>query len=168
MAQKAPTDLGKKIYTWETCDYHPHRRGIIWYAVFASIIFGTVGFLFFKYDEWISPLSILVIAILYFFIHRNEVETHTVVLYKEGILIGEKSFFLWEEFLGFWFLYDEKASVLNLVLRPTKNMPRREIKLQMGEETPKTLVKPLEKSGIKELTNYQENLIDLWIRILKL
>lgn len=156
---------GENVFSWIAHDYHFHQRGIIWYVVFCFLIFGSaLYFLFIEPQGWLTAFTFFLVAAIYFWTHRNGNEDHEIHFFEKGFLVDNRGFYLWEKIEGYWFLYDETVSIINLKLKNKKN----NIALQMGKNEPEIFRKVLEKLEIEELENEKETLLDLWIRGLKL
>ena len=159
-------DPGRVIFSWVAHNYHPHQRGIVWMVVFCTVLFGGALWAWVSDPKWgwITSLSFLVAAGVYFWTHRNGDEYHEVVLTEKGVFIDGGSFQAWEKFRGYWFVYDESVAVINFQFadKPQK------ISLQMGEVGPEKFREIFEKAEFPELTGMKESLTDLWVRALKL
>ena len=156
-------DPGKNIFSWVAHDYHPQQKGWIWISIFCLVVFGGAVWAFFSGDP-VMAFTFFVIAAVYFWVHRNGMETHKISLTEKGIFIDEKDFFSWEKFSGFWFIYDETVSIINFQFRNSE----RKISLQMGQVEPDVFRTIFEKAEFSELLDKKESLVDLWIRALKL
>jgi len=156
-------NIGAAIGKWTAYDYHPHKRSWIWIAIFALIIFGIGGYSLYT-GEYITAISFFLVACIYFWIHRNGDKVHEVVVFEKGIFI-DKSFLPLANIAGYWFVYNESASILQLELKK-KGTPT--ISLQMGSYTPTVFREMFEELDIPELEDRKESLLDLWIRALKL
>jgi hypothetical protein len=164
--QKPQLDPGQKIFSWESYNYHPYQRGIVWMVVFCSLFFGCSLWAIMTDPQWgwLTAFTFLITAASYFFAHRNGNEKHEISFFEQGFYIDQKQFFSWQDFKGYWFVYDESVTVLNLATE--KN--NRKISLQMGEISLREFREVFEKIELPELTEQKESLVDLWIRALKL
>ncbi len=154
---------GKKIFGWRAFDYHPHRRGWLWFSVFCLVFLGSAtGALI--VGDWVMSVTLFVAAAVYFLVHRNGDEVHEVQVFENGILIDRKYIPI-EKFSGFWFVYDETASILKLQMNGKIDQLA---SLQMGECDPEFFRKNFARLDLPELTDKKEGLLDLWIRALKL
>ncbi len=156
-------DPGEKLFSWTAFNYHPHKRGWIWYAVFCVLFFGSALWALVKGD-WVMSLTLFIAVAVYFFIHRKGDEEHEVQVFENGIQVDQK-FLPMEKFEGYWFVYDQTVSVLNLQLSGKGD---RKISLQMGDKSIDFFRTEFEHSELSELPDKKETLIDLWIRALKL
>lgn len=162
--QKSIFNPGLELFGWMAHDYHPHNRGLVWYIVFCTIIFGTALWSLFILKDWIMSLVLFLAAAVYFLVHRKGNEDHTVRIFENGLLIDDQKFYNWKEFSGFWFLYDETISVINFqIAKKDQKIP-----LQLGELDPETIRNVLKQVDLEELEDQTEPLLDLWIRGLKL
>ncbi len=158
---------GISLFSWVAHDYHPHQRGILWYIVFSIAFGGTAAWAFFADEHfgWITSFCILMVAAIYFWTHRNGNEDHEIIGFEKGILIDGRTFFNWDKFEGYWFVYDETVAVVNFEFKGGKG---KKITLQLGSVTPEELRVPLKALMLAELPEKKESLLDLWIRALKL
>ncbi len=163
---KTEFDPGENIFSWESYDYHPYKRGIVWMVVFCSVFFGGAFWAIWTDPKWgwITAFTFLLASATYFFVHRNGNEKHEVHFFDHGFSVDQKQFFTWDDFTGYWFVYDESVAVLNLAAG--KNS--RKISLQMGDVFPDKFREIFEKIELPELTEQRESLVDLWVRALKL
>lgn len=160
-------DPGGFITSWTANDYHPHSRGVVWYTAFV-LIFTSVSVWSVISDPkwgWLTALSFILVAGMYSFFHKDGHETHDVSFFEYGMFIDQQ-FVSWEEITGYWFVYDETVSVVNLEQKKGKN--GRTITLQMGNQTPDFFRSALGKLNVPEVEDKQESLVELWIRALKL
>ena len=168
-SQKISTefDLGEEVFSWNSRDYHSYKRGIIWYLVFCTILFGGAVWSMISDPKWgwLMALSFFLAAAVYFYAHRKGEETHEVKVFEHGIFIDQK-FIALENFVGFWVLYNETVATVHLQLK--SKYQDKKISLQMGEESPDFFRENFSKAGIPEMEDAKEGLLDLWIRALKL
>lgn len=108
--------------------------------------------------------ALFIAAGVYFFIHRKGDEEHEITVFEKGILVDQK-YFPMEKFAGYWFIFDETVSVINLQLSGKGD---RKIALQMGDKTPDFFRSAFPSTKLEELSDKKESLLDLWIRALKL
>ena len=160
-------DPGSEVFSWTALDYHPHRRGIVWYVVFCLILFGGAIWSMVSDPKWgwLMALSFFLAAAVYFYTHYKGAEAHEVKVFERGFLIDNK-FFPREKFAGFWILYDETAAILNLKFKSKHR--NHKILLQMGDNPPEFFRENFAKMSFPELEDEKETLLDLWIRALKL
>ncbi len=159
-------DPGSVLFSWQALDYHPHSRGWLWYVVFVLIIFGGAGWSIYADPKWgwTTAVVIFLAAALYFWVHRKGDEVHEINVCEHGIFI-DRQFLSLEQVAGYWFVYDETVSIVNIELKGDKGQ---KISLQMGEQTPDFFRENFERMGIEEIPDKKESLVDLWIRALKL
>jgi hypothetical protein len=160
-------DLGEEVFSWEAHDYHPHKRGIIWYTVFCAILFGGAVWAMVSDPKWgwLMALSFFLAAAVYFLAHRKGDEMHKIKAFEQGIFI-DKKFIATENVAGFWILYNETVSTVHLQLK--SKYQNQKISLQMGNNSPEFFRKNFAKMNIPELEDAKETILDLWIRALKL
>lgn len=158
---------GEEIFSWTAHDYHPHERGTIWMIMFCSVLGGAAAWSIYSDPQWgwVAAVTMLLFAAAYFWIHRNGHEDHEIRCFQRGILIDNTRYIKWIDFEGFWFVYDQSVSVINLEYNGDKG---RKLTLQMSENDPEFFRQNLENIEIKELEEKRESLMDLWIRALKL
>ena len=154
---------GEKLFSWIAFNYHPHKRGLVWYGVFCALFFGSAIWAMVSGD-WVMAFTLFIAVAVYFFIHRKGDEQHEVNVFENGILIDQKYFPI-EKFEGYWFVYDQTVGIVNLQLSGKGD---RKISLQTGEHDLSFFRKELKQAGLEELSEKKESLIDLWIRALKL
>ncbi len=157
-------DPGKVIFAWEAHDYHPHRRGWVWMGIFCLIIFGGAGWALWTGD-WVMAFTFFAVAAIYFFFHRKGHESHQIGILEKGLQV-DTQFFPWDDFSGFWFVYDEMQAVS--IVNFQKAEKDQKLSLQMGMLKPDDLRDVLKKVELEELKDKKESLVDLWIRALKL
>jgi len=114
--------------------------------------------------DWIMALTFFIAVSMYFWVHRNGDEEHVVTIRKNGIQV-DKRYFSIEKFIGYWFVYDQTVSVVNLQMEGGAS---KKITLQMGKNTPDIFRKNFAILGLKEIPNKKESLVDMWVRALKL
>ncbi|HEY5714098.1 MAG TPA: hypothetical protein VIT68_01985 [Candidatus Gracilibacteria bacterium] len=157
---------GKKILQWEPYDYHPHQRGILWFVFMSAFVFGSAAWSYFYTDlGWIPAGCILLTAALYFWTHRNGHRTHEVVIFEEGILVDKDHFFPWSMFKGYWVLYDQHSSLIHFQRTGKRD---NKVSIQLGHLTKNKIIQVMGQTSLPFLPEYSENLLDLWIRALKL
>lgn len=159
-------DPGKEIFSWNAHDYHPHKRGMVWIVVFSLFMFGVAAWSYLADPEtgWITSLTLLLALSLYFYMHRNGEEHHDISVFENGVFI-DQFFVSRSELEGYWFVYDETASLLHL---ERKGKYVRPIQLQMGNVAPDIFRQVFSNLELEELTQKQESVIDLWVRALKM
>jgi len=163
LGKKRVFDPGRELFRWTAHDYHPHDRGLVWFAVFFLVIFGGAFWAMFSGD-WVMATTFFGVAAFYFWAHRTGPDFHEVQICENGLLVDGRKFYAWERFSGFWFVYDSTVSVVNFQF-----VDRRErLSLQMGEVSPEVFRRIFEKAEFPELPNKKEGVLDLWIRALKL
>lgn len=160
-------DPGQEVFAWTVQDYHPYQRGIIWYTVFCSVLFGGAIWSMISDPKWgwLMALSFFLAAAVYFYAHRKGEESHKIHVFERGLFIDNK-FFPTENFAGFWMIYDETAAIINLKFKSKRR--NHKISLQMGKQLPEFFRDNFTKVNLLELEDERENLLDLWIRALKL
>ena len=158
---------GEEIFSWIAHDYHPHERGTLWYIIFSFIILGISLWSFFSDPKWgwVTSSTILMFAAMYFYVHKDGNQDHKISCFERGILIDGKQYIDWDKFEGFWFIYNETASILNFEYIGNKNQ---RLTLQMGDNLPEFFQTNLKSLNLIELENKKEAILDLWIRALKL
>ena len=163
----AKFDPGTEIFSWIAFDYHPYQRGIVWYVVFCSILFGGAVWSMISDPKWgwLMGLSFFLAAAVYFYAHRKGEESHEIRVFERGLFIDNK-FFPMENFAGFWVLYDETVAMINFKFKSKRR--NHKISLQMGNELPEFFRENFAKVNLLELEDEHEKIIDLWIRALKL
>jgi hypothetical protein len=154
---------GEQVFSWTALNYHPHKRGWKWIAMFCVVFFGSAIWALTKGD-WIMAFALFLAVAVYFLVHRNGDQEHEVMVFEKGILIDQK-YFPMEKFEGYWFVYDQTVSVLNLQISGKGD---RQIALQMGDKDPDFFRTEFQSTKLEELLEKKESLIDLWIRALKL
>ncbi len=157
-------DLGQLIFDWTAFDYHPHNRGWAWIVIFCLIFFGS-GLWALLSGDWVMAFTLFIAVAVYFYVHRQGDKEHQIRVLKKGIFIDQK-FLPREKLAGFWFVYDETVSVVNLQLAETRG--EQKISLQMGKYDPEFFRSNFNKIDLEELEGKKEGLVDLWIRALKL
>ena len=157
---------GNEVFSWISEDYHPHNRGSLWIIVFSVFMFGVAiwSYLSDPKTGWVTALTLFLALAMYFYMHRNGREKHSITVFQNGIFI-DQVFVSFVDLEGFWFIYDQTASIITL---EQKGKTRSRIQLQLGEESPETLREVFAGLDLLELTDRQESLVDLWIRALKL
>ncbi len=158
---------GEEIFSWVAHDYHPHERGLWWYIISSIIILGISLWAFLSDPAWgwITSATILIFSASYFYVHKDGHKDHEIRCFERGLLIDGERYFTWDRFEGFWFIYDETASILNFEFNGNKNQ---RLILQMGEKLPDFFEENLKKIELPKLENKKEAMLDLWIRALKL
>lgn len=159
-------DPGKELFSWTAHDYHPHKRGMLWLIVFSVFMFGVAAWSYISDPEtgWITALTLLLALSMYFYMHRNGDEHHEISVFENGVFV-DQFFISRSEIEGYWFVYDETASVLNLEKKGKYDRP---VQLQMGEVAPDTFRAVFSRLEFEEMTQKQESIIDLWVRALKM
>ncbi|MCF7812703.1 hypothetical protein K9M59_03885 [Candidatus Gracilibacteria bacterium] len=157
-------DPGELVFSWKTFDYHPNRHGIVWILLFCSIFFGTAVWALW-YGDWIMAFTLFLAVAVYFYIHRQGNEEQEIRVFDRAIII-DRMILPFEKIIGYWILYDETASIVNLEIR--EKYRTRNIALQMGDKSPGFFRKYFKIAQIPELEDRKESLVDLWIRALKL
>ena len=163
----AKFDPGVEVFSWTADDYHPHQRGIIWYVAFCSVLFGGAIWSMISDPKWgwLMALSFFLAAAVYFYAHYKGDEAHEVVVFERGLFIDNK-LFVNENFAGYWILYDETVAIINFQMKSKHREYK--ISLQMGDNPPEYFRENFAKINLLELEDEKENLLDLWIRALKL
>ncbi len=158
---------GEEIFSWVAHDYHPHERGALWYIIFSIIILSISIWSLISEPEWgwITSATILIFAATYFYVHKDGHKDHEIRCFERGILIDGRRYIDWDEFEGFWFIYNETAAILNLEYKGNKDQ---RVVLQMGANLPDIFQEKLRSLDLIELEDRKEALSDLWVRALKL
>ncbi|MCF7918135.1 hypothetical protein K9L27_04040 [Candidatus Gracilibacteria bacterium] len=159
---------GKEIFSWTACNYHPHKRGWLWLTIFCIVFFGSAVLMLFQGGGWgdkLASATFLLALAMYFYVHKQGNEDHEVRVTERAVFIDNKLISL-EKLSGYWFVYDETASLLNLQFENKRRDQK--IILQMGNQTPDFFRKNFARVDLLELEDKKEGLLDLWIRALKL
>jgi hypothetical protein len=158
---------GKKIFSWTACDYHPHKRGTLWYVLFCGIF--LLGSIWAIWNDpkwgWLVAFTFFVAMAAYFKEHANGDETHEIHVFEKALMIDTAQLIPFDTFSGYWFAYDETVSTINFQV---KSKHDQKITLQMGDKLPEFFRYKLAKTSLEELEDQKESLLDLWIRVLKL
>ncbi len=155
---------GEEVFSWEAFDYHPHQRGWLWITLFCLILFGGALWALLSGGDWVMAFTFFVVAAVYFWAHRQGDEVHHIRVFERAVVIDQQLVPL-EDLSGFWFVYDQGVSVVHLQFKKGQD---RKISLQMGSNDPHFFRLGFEQVDLLELSEKRENLIDLWVRALKL
>lgn len=173
--------LGDVIFSWRAYDYDPHERGLVWIIIFCVIVFGSaIAFLFtgesnpnsslltdMQTGNIFMAITIFLAAAVYFYTHKDGEAEHDIIVYEKAVQVDMK-IIPKKNLKGFWFIYEDGVSIINLELQDKKYQKDQRIKLQMGNNDPEFFKENFAKIEFPELFDKQESLLDKWIRILKL
>ena len=161
--QKAVFNPGEELFAWEAYDYHPHERGILWMIMAGIVLFGSSAFFIITEPKmgWITVLCFFIVAMIYFWTHRNGNEIHQVQIFEQGLLIDQRKFLPWERFSGYWFVYDPTVSVINFQYDSKRDQ---KITLQMGYVEPDKFREIFDQINFPELKDMKKDILELWIR----
>jgi len=155
----------KLVFSWKALDYHPYQRGRTWILIFGLITLSLIGLAAFAFQDWVMTISFLIVFIIYIAVHLKKEDAHDIQVFSDGVMIDSK-FFPREHLIGFWFIYDKKAAIINLEIQEKKNV--KTISLQMGEHFPDFFRENFAKIDLFELEDRKESVFDLWVRALKI
>jgi hypothetical protein len=160
-------DIGKQILSWTAHDYHPHKRGWIWMAIFCLIFFGGAGVAIWTDPDWgwVTAFAFFIAAAVFFLVHRQGQIDHEIHVFENCLTVDNHTLYTWDSFEGYWFVYDDTVSVINLEFSKKKGQ---KITLQMGSLIPEDFRSAFSRVGLEEMTDREESLLDLWSRALKL
>ena len=158
---------GEKIFSWTAYDYHPHKRGVLWYVMFCAVFLGGSGWAIWNDPAWgwLVAFTFFVAMAAYFKAHANGDETHEIHAFEKALMIDTNQLIPFEKFSGYWFVFDENVSVINFQLRSKHDQ---KFSLQMGDKFPEYFRTKFNTTQLVELEDKTESLLDLWIRVLKL
>ena len=162
-SSKTAFDPGEILTAWDAYDSYPHKRGILWFVVFCSVLFGGAVWAIAQ-NDWIMALTFFSSAAVYFWVHRNGTEVHHITACEEGFFVDQQ-FLPKQKIKGYFFVFNETVAVVYFELQ---GKPVRRIKIQMGEGKPEHFRVLFDLMKIPELPDRKEPLGDLWIRVLKL
>lgn len=161
-------DPGKEVFSWESFDYHPHKRGWVWFTIFCIFFFGSAVLMLFQGGGWgdkLAAITFLLALAMYFFVHRKGDEKHTVRVFERAVFVDRKLIPL-DKLSGYWFIYDQTAALVNLQFDNKKRSQK--VTLQMGQHGPDFFRRNFREVELEELEDKKESVLDLWIRALKL
>jgi hypothetical protein len=183
-SQNTNIQSDEPVFGWRAYNYHPHQRGPAWMILFCVIVFGSALALVFFSGQSDSEnatslfadmqtgnifmaVTICLAAAVYFYIHRQGDQEHDITVYEYDMYIDNHRVPI-KEITGFWFVYEDNVSLINIELQDKRYQKKRAISLQMGNHDPEFFQENFEKIGVEELFDKKESLIDKWIRVLKL
>jgi len=156
------TAYDQPVISWQASEYIQHKKGWLWYMIFAIIFIGG-AVLAYLYNSWTFSVALVTFAVVYLIFDRPHPKNIKVILSNIGIKVGNKVY-QYNRIKAFWIVYNPPFhKSLNIKVY---NEFLEEIEIQLGNEDPNRIYEFLSKK-LPELEGKEPGLLDNLSKILK-
>lgn len=151
------------LYEWKTPVYHQHERGLVWLI---TLITFFIGMLIYAINAGSASMAtaVILLATVYYLVHREPVQTITVKISRAGLKIGKK-IISFSHIKGYWLNYHPPL-IKQIHFRLNSGSPR-EITILLSDAD-QEYIRHILAHYIPEWERKDESLIDIFARALKL
>ncbi|OGF30589.1 hypothetical protein A2533_04145 [Candidatus Falkowbacteria bacterium RIFOXYD2_FULL_35_9] len=152
--KKIPEDVGEIYIDWNVPQYEEYARSKTWYilAMIVGVGLLTIAVLTFNY---LLAVIIFILAIILFVQHYQTPQKIIVKLTDSGVIVG-KSFYSYDDFSGFWFVYSPPE--IKEVYFGFKKGLKRHLDIPLGDINPLLVKEILVKFVEENLVNNNESI----------
>jgi hypothetical protein len=163
LEKEKDTAFDMSVIEWEAPLFIKHQKGLVWYAVFATIcIAAALGAVY--YEAWSFAAVIGVFLFTYLLIDRTKPKNTKIILSEIGIKVGKK-IYQYGRIQAFWLVYNPPfVKTLNIRVH---NEYLVDITIQLGNQDPSVIHQFLSKK-VPELEGKDEGTLNALSRIFKL
>lgn len=162
LAKKANTAFDKGVISWTAPEYIKHRKGGIWYTIFALIFIGG-GFAAYLFDSWTFSVALLVFAVTYLILDKKKPKRVPIILSEIGVKVGNKVY-QYSRIRAFWLAYNPPfIKTLNIRVH---NEYLVDIEIQLDDQDPGRVYQFLSKK-LPELEGKKEAFFEQFMKSLR-
>lgn len=163
LAKKENTAFDKEKVSWNAPEYIKHRKGWIWYTVFAVIFIAGAGTSY-LYNAWTFSLVLIVFAVTYLVLEKKDPKRVKVILSNIGVKVGDKVY-QYSRIRAFWIAYNPPfVKTLNIRVH---NEYLVDIEIQLGNQDPGEVYEFLSKK-LPEIEGKKEAFFEQLSKALRL
>ena len=163
-SQAQPVQPGERaLLSWEGQSFDRGEIGLNWYLFASLIIIGLIGFFIWRQDWFSVGITIIVSAVLFWYVHSSNPEQVSYKVTALGIYLNER-FYPYSEIHSFWFVYNQSVKKLNVVF-VKKYLPA--LQLDVTNVDP-VILKTILLRRIPEQEKRDESMTDKLVRMLRL
>lgn len=153
--------FGQKILSWQAYIRPHYQRSFRWYVVVGVFVLTLVAYAIFT-QAFTMAAVFIVLAGVYFLLHRNDPEVVTISLTTLGIQVAEK-FYPYAEMKSFYIIHEPPyiSELHFFLLGKIVN----EVSLQIEGVDPSDIREVLFHRGIGEIAGKKESLSHILLRI---
>jgi hypothetical protein len=156
----ATTLADKVLFEWMAPNFSKSERTYKWYLAVGLAIIAIIGYSAWQKDWFVIGVTVVVSAILFWYLHSVIPHDVTYKLTPMGIYADDR-FHPFSEMHSFWLVYNEKVKNLYIVFRK-KYLPALVINV---DKIDPLILKGYLLKKIPEQEGREENLIDRFIRL---
>lgn len=151
------------LISWEAPEFIQHEKSWLWFviAALAAVAFGTWAVLT---ANWTLVVAIVVISVLYIWLHGQTPRNIEVQISKTGIRVGNKEI-PYQNMESFWIIY-HPPHVKTLNIKSNSRF-HPDLSIDLDQQDPAEL-RTFLCAHVKEDEGKEEHLSDIFIRLLKL
>ncbi len=154
----------KAVFSWIAPEYHQHPKSLTWWVV-AGISLLIIMIIEAWTGNWTMLLATMVFGVVYWYLHEHHPPRFTKVVISDlGLKIGHRKI-PYSKIHSFWVLYDP-PNLKRLVFR-LRNSYLSDLIIELEDQDPTAIANYLSKN-ITELTDQEESIADLIVRLLKM
>lgn len=154
-AQAAPLSLNVPALVWETPEFHPQQKGVLWYAIF-GVAMAALVFIAFLLRSFLSGVVFVLSGLLVLLYSERPPRTLRIQITRDDLIMNDRRYLLRD--LDAFNIVESPTGMLALIRSRRLVMPL--IHLPLADQDPE-LVRRALRRGIKEDTNLREPLPDL-------
>lgn len=152
-------DTNTSLATWSAPSKPHFQRSRRWYIIVGGLALAA-GIISILRGAWSVTVVTILLAGVYFLVHRMEPPTRTMEVFPHGFRFGRR-FIPWTDCEGFWILQSPHYHELHIARKGNWNG---DIVIQTGTLDPRALI-ALFKQFLPHQPENREKLIDVIIRI---
>jgi hypothetical protein len=151
------------LLSWDGFTFERGEIGIKWYAVASIITIALVGFFIWKQDWFSVVITLIVSAVLFWYVRYSKPEKVSYKVTALGLYINDR-LYPFSEIHSFWLVYNQAVKKLNVVFT-RKYLPA--VQLDVNNIDP-VILKTVLLRRIPEQEKRTESLVDMLVRKLGL
>ena len=160
-----PVDHGKTLVSWEFPEFKKPERTTSWYVLAFIVTVALLAFAFFT-KSYLFGVVIILFGAVYYLRSRKNPALLRMAISEDGIKIGNKDFYRWQDIDKFWIVY-EPPEVKNLYIDFKAGL-RPSITIFLENQNPLNIRKILLQYITEDTEQENETFSDGFSRMLKL
>lgn len=158
-------DKGKLLVQWEFSEFKKYEISRLWYIVMGLIFIGLIFFSIVT-QNYLFLIIIALFIVIYIIRHMRHPNTLDLIIFEDGVQIGDNSFYEWKEIKTFWIIY-EPPEVKNLYFEFQTGL-RPSIAITLKNQNPIEIRNLLKEYIQEDLDKENESFSDGLSRLMKL
>lgn len=151
------------LISWSAPEYQRHEKGRTWFMI-AGVFVLMLCVYFILTDSASAAIAFILLAAVYFLVHRSEVKELNIEINELGIRVGNKQY-LYAQLQNFWIIYNPpNFTTLNF---QSNTKIAKQIVIQLGTQDPSPIRRYL-RQQLPEVEGRSESFWDILLRILKI